>query len=108
MLEKTKAAIIAWFIRGIVADENTLRQRAFIAFTRPKVNKFFKEVEKMETKSKWKSKAVWTAIIGVVLGAIQPVSTALGHPIAVPIWVYEILGFYGLYALRDGQGKTIQ
>lgn len=53
-------------------------------------------------KSKWKSKTVWTAIVGVVLGAIQPISTALGHPIVVPAWVYEVLGAFGLYALRAG------
>ena len=62
----------------------------------------------METKPKWKSKAVWAAVLAGVLGMVQPVSTALGHPIVVPAWVYEVLGAFGLYALRDGQGKPLQ
>ena len=62
----------------------------------------------MDLKERFKSKTVWTAILGVVLGAIQPVSAALGHPIVVPAWVYEVLGAFGLYALRDGIGKPLQ
>ena len=62
----------------------------------------------MGTKSKWQSKTVWTAIIAALLGAVQPISTALGHPIVIPTWVYEVLAGFGLYALRDGQNKPLQ
>lgn len=60
-----------------------------------------------ETKSKWKSKAVWSAILTAIVGAIQPVSTALGHPIVVPQWVVEVLIGMGIYGLRDGIGKPL-
>ena len=60
-----------------------------------------------ESKPWFKSKTVLTALIGVILGAIQPVSSAVGHPIVVPAWVYEVLGAFGLYALRVGD-KPIQ
>ena len=59
-------------------------------------------------KERFKSKTVWTAIIGGILAMVGPVSTALGHPVAVPEWVYGILGSFGLYSLRDGIGKTLQ
>jgi hypothetical protein len=52
------------------------------------------------TKSKWLSKTVWAAIVTAVLGAITPVSTALGHPIVVPEWVISILVGMGLYLAR--------
>ena len=62
----------------------------------------------MKGKNRWQSKAVWTAIVAALLGAVQPVSTALGHPVTIPIWVYEVLGAFGLYAIRDGQGKPLE
>lgn len=55
----------------------------------------------------WKSKSVYVAILGAILGAIAPVSAAAGHPIVVPNWVYEILASYGVYCLRDGMGKPL-
>lgn len=54
-----------------------------------------------ETKPKWKSKTVWAAVIGAVLAAVQPVSAALGHPVTIPAWVFELLGGMGLYGLRS-------
>lgn len=48
----------------------------------------------------YQSKAVWTAIIGAVLGLVQPITTALGHPYQIPLWVFEFLGGLGLYSLR--------
>ena len=62
----------------------------------------------MDEKSIWKSKTVWTAIIGVVLGAVQPISSAIGHPVEVPMWVFQVLGAFGLYGVRDGIGKPLQ
>lgn len=47
------------------------------------------------------SKAKLTAIIGVILAAIPPLSAAWGHPIEVPDYVYKILAASGLWAIRD-------
>lgn len=56
-----------------------------------------------ETTRKWyQSKTVWTAIVTAIIGAIQPVSTAFGHPLNIPSWVLEVLGGIGLYSLRVG------
>lgn len=65
-----------------------------------------KKMEDIQVKSKWKSKTVWVAIIGVVLGAIEPISKALGNPIIVPSWILEVLAGMGLYSLRVGD-KTL-
>ena len=54
----------------------------------------------VDTKSWYKSKSIWTAIFGVVLGAVQPISNALGHPVVIPSWVFELLAGMGLYSLR--------
>ena len=56
----------------------------------------------METKPWYKSKAVWAAIVTAVLGGIQPISAAFGHPIAVPLWVIEVLAGFGIYSIRTG------
>lgn len=47
------------------------------------------------------SKTKLIALIAVILPAIEPVSTAWGHPIHVPDYVYKILGGAGLWAVRD-------
>ena len=57
----------------------------------------------MEGKPKWKSKAVWAAVITALLGAVQPISEALGHPISVPDWVFQVLIGAGLYGIRDAK-----
>ena len=61
----------------------------------------------MNGKRWFESKTVWVAIVGAILGAIQPVSAAAGHPVIVPAWVYEVLGAFGIYGLRVGD-KPIQ
>lgn len=105
-----KGQTILWFVRGVIETVRTgqvnLRTKVLLAFAKREVDKM--ESQELEGKSKWQSKAVWTAIIGAVLAAVQPVSTALGHPIVVPPWVYEVLGSIGLYALRDGIGKPLE
>jgi hypothetical protein len=58
-------------------------------------------VEGKVDKKKWyQSKAIWAAVITALLGGIQGVSQALGHPITVPNWVIDILIGLGLYGLR--------
>jgi hypothetical protein len=61
--------------------------------------------EKLDGKQWYKSKAVWAAVVTALVGAVQPISTALGHPIVVPEWVYAVLGGFGLYGVRDAVGK---
>lgn len=55
-----------------------------------------------DTKAWYKSKAVWAAILTATVGAIQPVSAAFGHPIAVPLWIIEVLTGLGIYGVRTG------
>ncbi len=54
----------------------------------------------VETKKWYQSKAVWSALVTALLGAIQPVSAAFGHPIAVPLWIIEVLAGLGIYGIR--------
>lgn len=61
----------------------------------------------IDSKPWYKSKTVLSAIIGVLLAAVQPISTAVGHPIVIPNWVFEILAGMGLYSLRTAT-TTIQ
>lgn len=63
--------------------------------------------DETSTKKWFESKAVWTAIVGALLGLVQPISVAIGHPTQVPLWVFEFLGSFGLYAVRTGD-KPIQ
>jgi hypothetical protein len=37
-----------------------------------------------------------------VVGAVQPISTALGHPVEIPHWIIEVLAGFGIYGLRTG------
>lgn len=101
-----KAKLIVWILRGVPKDG--IRRKIFMAEAKPEIDKYLKEDNDMEGKSMWQSKAVWTAIVGVVLGAVQPISTALGHPVIIPAYIYEVLAGFGLYALRDGVGKPLQ
>ena len=68
------------------------------------VDKFFGSDMK-KTKKWYRSRTVWTAIITMVLGGIEGVSMALGSPVTIPAFVFEILIGMGLYALRTGDKK---
>lgn len=48
------------------------------------------------------SKTKIVALIAVILPAIEPISTAWGHPIHVPDVIYKTLAAAGLWALKDG------
>lgn len=50
-------------------------------------------------KSPLRSKAVWTAILGTLLGVYEALADQLGWP-KIPEWVYVILGSAGVYSLR--------
>lgn len=56
----------------------------------------------VETKKWFQSKTIWTAVVTGVVGILQAVGTATGHPINIPTWVYDVLGAIGLYSLRTG------
>lgn len=59
----------------------------------------------VDPKPWYKSKAKLAAIIMAIVSAIQPVSTAFGHPFQVPLWVIEFLTGLGLYGVRDAINK---
>ncbi len=60
------------------------------------------EASQMEKKPIWKSKAVWSAVLMALVGAVQPISSALGHPVTVPNWIVEVLAGFGIYGIRAG------
>ena len=106
--DKLKGKAIVYMIRAYTNEKYHLRRAILNPIIRKKIDEFFKEAQMEDEKSKWKSKTFWTAIIGVMLGAVQPISAALGHPVEVPTWVYEVLVAFGLYAVRDGIGKKLK
>lgn len=61
------------------------------------------KMKKGKKKPWYKSKAVLTAIIATLLGGLEAISAALGMPVKVPMYVFEILGGLGLYALRTAK-----
>jgi hypothetical protein len=95
---RLKANLVIWFVKGIT--NNTIRRRTFILLAKQELNKYLKE-DQMETAPWYKSKAKIAAILGAIAGAITPISTALGHPIVVPTWIFEVLGALGIYGVRD-------
>jgi len=115
MFEKTKAKIqgksLAWIVKGIPMEDG-LHHKTSMAAVKIAGNKLQKRWAKMEAETpvdqkKWyQSKTLWTAVVTAILGAVQPVSASLGHPVEVPMWVYSFLGAFGLYGLRTGD-KTI-
>lgn len=55
----------------------------------------------VDSKPWYKSKAKLAAIVTVLVGAVQPISTAFGHPVVVPQFVIELLIGLGIYGIRD-------
>lgn len=47
------------------------------------------------------SKAKLVAVIGVLLTAVPQLAAAMGHPIVIPDYVYKVLKYAGLWAIRD-------
>lgn len=48
------------------------------------------------------SKAKLTALISVIVTAVQVLGPVFGHPVNIPDWVFKLLAGVGLWALRDG------
>lgn len=65
------------------------------------------EEGKMDSKYWYKSKTIWAAIVTAIIGAIQPISAAFGHPIVIPSWVLEVLVGLGLYGLRTASKDIV-
>jgi len=64
------------------------------------------DTPEVEEKKPWyKSKAKLAAIVMAIVACVQPVSTAFGHPVQVPLWVIEFLTGLGLYGVRDAIKK---
>jgi len=62
-----------------------------------------KVVDKVGGEEKWEaSKTKLTAIVAVLITAVQVLGPAFGHPIVIPDWVYQFLAGIGLWALKDG------
>ena len=100
-----KGKIIICILKG--GPNDPVRRKLFIWKGKKELDKIW-EGNEMETKEWYRSKTVWTAIVAAILGAVQPVSAALGHPIAIPAYVYEVLAGFGLYSLRASQGTPLK
>ena len=50
----------------------------------------------METKVWYKSKAIWTGIVAVLVAAYNSACVSFGLPI-IPEYVFAILGAFGVY-----------
>lgn len=59
----------------------------------------------LETKKWYTSKAVWSAILMVIIGGITPISQAFGHPVEVPAWIINVLTGLGIYGIRTGDAS---
>lgn len=55
----------------------------------------------------YESKTKISAILMVVIYAVNNLSPALGHPIVIPDEVYKVLEALGLYGLRDAIKKPV-
>ena len=65
-----KEKIINWVLEGFLktfsTGEVTLRARIALWFAGRKLNSYFKEAEKMETKRWWQSRTIWAnTLIGI-------------------------------------------
>jgi hypothetical protein len=63
-----------------------------------------KVIEAVGGEEKWElSKTKMTAIVAVIILAIEKLGPAFGHPIVIPQTVYDFLAAVGLWSLKDGQ-----
>lgn len=47
------------------------------------------------------SKAKLTALVFVLVTAVQTLGPVFGHPVVIPDWVFKFLEGCGLWAIRD-------
>ena len=112
LIDSVKAKAVIWAVEAFTDEKYKFRRAVLVPLLRKKIDGYFEGVKMAEEqkpedgKSKWKSKAFLTAAVTVLIGAVQPISTALGHPIVVPDWVIQVLVGLGLYGLRDAVGKN--
>jgi len=112
MLDKLKAKAALWAIEAFTNEKYRMRRAILIPIIRGKIDAYLgdtKMVDQPEVKPGkplWQSKAVIAAVVTVIVGAIQPISSALGHPVVVPNWVLEVLAGLGVYGIRDAVGKN--
>jgi len=59
----------------------------------------------MEAKKWWQSKTILAAVYFAVKTAVEQISTALGHPIAIPDFINQLAVALGLYGLRTADKK---
>ena len=62
-----------------------------------------KEGTLVDTKKWYLSKTLWAAILYVVVGGIETISSSIGTPITIPQLIKELLIGLGLYGLRTAQ-----
>lgn len=63
-----------------------------------------KVIEVAGGEEKWElSKTKMTAIVAVIIMAIEKIGPAFGHPVVIPQTVFELLAALGLWSLKDGQ-----
>jgi len=56
-----------------------------------------------KTAEEWAvSKTKLTAVVAVIIKAVETLGPAFGYPIVIPNSVYEFLAAMGLWSLRDG------
>ena len=103
---RIKAKGLEWSLRAFSAERYKVRRAILTPIIRAKLNKWFKEGDMDGSKPKWKSKAFVSAVLMAIVGGIEPISTALGHPIIVPPWIIQALIGLGIYGIRDAVGKN--
>ena len=85
IIDKLKSKAVLWAITAFTDEKYKARRAILTPIIRAKIDGYFEGVQMEEekkpeeSKSKWKSKTFITAVVTVLVGAIQPISTALGH-----------------------------
>jgi hypothetical protein len=75
-------------------------KKIIIGFIGKKVKKALRDGK---TEEQWEvSKAKITAVVTVLITAVQVLGPAFGYPVEIPNEVYQLLAAIGVWALRDG------
>lgn len=111
IIEIVKMKALIWAIDAYTDEKYKARRAILTPIIRAKIDGYLEvkmadQTEVKTGKPLWQSKAVIAAVVTVIVGAIQPISSALGHPITVPNWILEVLAGLGVYGIRDAVGKN--